>query len=119
MTHSEIASILDTDHANRTDGETKACHAAMRKIAFALPTRAFRLLSIVSAQPRGAVRIPGTDDFTVTTTVRRGRTIVHTFSNGDLRPIVDAGLANVTDLGNGVAVIEPTRIGRIVPSHKY
>lgn len=120
MTNKEITNILDINPDTRTGTQTKAVRAAMKKIAFSLPERAFRLMGLIGSEARGAVRVTGTDTFRITADGRhKGRYVVHTFTNADLRALTQRELVVASCVGNGVGLLEATTVGRYVPLHRY
>lgn len=120
MNNKEIADVLNINPDARTETQTKAARTAMRKIAFSLSKRAFRLMSLVSSETRGAVRVAGTDTFKVTVNgSHKGRKVVHPFTNADLRVLISRELVVASCVGGGVGRLEATTVGRYVPLHRY
>lgn len=112
MTHADIETILDTPYESRTPEQQGALTRAMRREFRGLSRGSVSLLCAVRHEGQAVKRVPGTDRFTITSRVHRGRKTVREFRNADLRPLIQRELLTCAGLGNGIGLIEATKVGR-------
>lgn len=117
MTNLEALTIFTKDFNDRTADEQQALGNHCRKTVASWSRGARKLLNLVYNETQAAVRVPGSNAFTITIATKDGyRKSVYSFINADLRALIRANAVEVTTVG-GIGVIQAKTLAKAYRVH--